>query len=114
MPGVPSDPAEHTELLTGGPFAVVRNPTLTAVAVTSLGITLMVPDAVSAAATAVLIAAIQIQVRAVEEPLPQRGPPRPVPTTPSGSIDSCHGLAGRRSLRSTAHSGSASPRVHNL
>lgn len=62
------DPDERTELVTAGSFAVVRNPIFTAMCVTSIGLGLMVPNLVSLAATAVLIASIQAQVRAVEEP----------------------------------------------
>lgn len=62
------DPAEHTALVTSGAFALVRNPIFTAMIATSLGLTAMVPNLVSLTATATLIASIQIQVRAVEEP----------------------------------------------
>ncbi len=62
------DPGEHTDLVTTGVFAVVRNPIFTAMTVTSLGITLMAPNVISLAATAVLVVSIQLQVRAVEEP----------------------------------------------
>lgn len=62
------DPAERTELVTTGPFALVRNPIFTAMAVTSLGLTLMVPNPVAALGFAVLVVAVQMQVRAVEEP----------------------------------------------
>jgi protein-S-isoprenylcysteine O-methyltransferase Ste14 len=62
------DPAEHTELVTGGAFALVRNPIFTAMTAASLGLALMVPNPVSLTATAMLIASIQVQVRTVEEP----------------------------------------------
>jgi protein-S-isoprenylcysteine O-methyltransferase Ste14 len=62
------DPAERTDLVTTGAFAVVRHPVYTAVLVTSLGLTLMVPNAVSLIATAIVVLAIQVQVRVVEEP----------------------------------------------
>jgi len=54
--------------VTTGPFALVRNPIFTAMAVTSLGLTLMVPNPVAALGFAVLVVAVQMQVRAVEEP----------------------------------------------
>ncbi|MEO3747453.1 isoprenylcysteine carboxylmethyltransferase family protein [Plantactinospora sp. B5E13] len=62
------DPGERTDLVTGGAFAVARNPIFTAMIVTSLGLTLMVPNPISLAATVVLAVSIQLQVRAVEEP----------------------------------------------
>lgn len=62
------DPDERTTLVTTGPFALARNPIFTAMIATSLGLTAMVPNPVSLAATTVLIASIQLQVRAVEEP----------------------------------------------
>ncbi|GAA1864702.1 methyltransferase family protein [Asanoa iriomotensis] len=62
------DPDEHTPLVTTGPFAVVRNPIFTAMALTSLGLTLMLSNAVAVVAWLTLVASIQLQVRAVEEP----------------------------------------------
>ncbi|MFI6824520.1 methyltransferase family protein [Micromonospora sp. NPDC050187] len=62
------DPHERTALVTTGAFALARNPIFTAMAVTSLGLAAMVPNPISLAATAVLVASVQTQVRAVEEP----------------------------------------------
>jgi protein-S-isoprenylcysteine O-methyltransferase Ste14 len=62
------DPAERTELVTGGVFAHVRNPVFTAMVAAQAGVVLMVPTWVSAAALAALVAAVQLQVRTVEEP----------------------------------------------
>ncbi|MFE0592299.1 methyltransferase family protein [Micromonospora echinospora] len=62
------DPTERTSLVTGGPFALARNPIFTAMAATTLGLALMVPNAVALAAWLVLVLALQLQVRAVEEP----------------------------------------------
>jgi protein-S-isoprenylcysteine O-methyltransferase Ste14 len=62
------DASERTELVTDGPFAVVRNPIFSAMLPASLGIALAVPNAVALAALAALFVAIEIQVRAVEEP----------------------------------------------
>ncbi|PZG00120.1 methyltransferase family protein [Micromonospora endophytica] len=62
------DPAERTSLVTHGAFAVARNPIFTAMAVTSIGLAAMVPNAVSLVAAGTLVAALQLQVRAVEEP----------------------------------------------
>ncbi|MFG3702495.1 methyltransferase family protein [Micromonospora sp. NPDC047620] len=62
------DPTERTTLVTSGPFALARNPIFTAMAATSLGLTLLVPNAVSLIAWLALVVALQLQVRAVEEP----------------------------------------------
>ncbi|KFF98217.1 isoprenylcysteine carboxyl methyltransferase [Streptomyces scabiei] len=62
------DTAERTALITGGPFAQVRNPIFTAMGITGLGLTLMVPGTVSLAALIALIVAVELQVRVVEEP----------------------------------------------
>lgn len=62
------DPGERTPLVTTGVFALCRNPVFTAMGTTSAGLALMVPNPVSLAATAVLLASIEVQVRAVEEP----------------------------------------------
>jgi protein-S-isoprenylcysteine O-methyltransferase Ste14 len=62
------DPDERTELVTRGVFAHVRNPIFTAMVAAQAGVVLMVPTWVSAAALAVLVAAVELQVRAVEEP----------------------------------------------
>jgi protein-S-isoprenylcysteine O-methyltransferase Ste14 len=62
------DEAEQTALVTGGTFAIVRNPFFAALMPAALGLTLMVPNAVALAGLAALVAAAQLQVRAVEEP----------------------------------------------
>lgn len=62
------DPAERTALVTGGVFAMVRNPIFAAMVTTSAGMSLMTPNPVQLLGTAVLVASIQLQVRAVEEP----------------------------------------------
>ncbi|MFI2577430.1 methyltransferase family protein [Streptomyces rochei] len=62
------DPAERTALITDGAFALARNPIFTAMTATSLGLAAMVPNPIALAATIVLVASIQLQVRAVEEP----------------------------------------------
>lgn len=64
--GVDSD--ERTVLVTSGMFAHVRNPVFTAMAVTALGLGLIVPNLIAGAAFVALIAAVQLQVRVVEEP----------------------------------------------
>ncbi len=54
--------------MTGGVFAHVRNPISTATAAAQVGVVLVVPTWVNAAALVALVAAVQVQVRAVEEP----------------------------------------------
>ncbi|MCM0674466.1 hypothetical protein NCC78_07160 [Micromonospora phytophila] len=49
------DPSERTELVTDGAFALARNPIFTAMAASTLGLTLMVPNAVALAALLVLV-----------------------------------------------------------
>jgi protein-S-isoprenylcysteine O-methyltransferase Ste14 len=62
------DAADRTALVTTGLFRRVRNPIFTAMTAAQIGMMLIVPSWVSALAVVLLIAAIQIQVRAVEEP----------------------------------------------
>jgi len=62
------DPEERTELVTDGPFAVVRNPIYSAMIPTVLGLVLMVPSPLALAAIACLVTALELQVRLVEEP----------------------------------------------
>lgn len=62
------DPEETTSLVTGGPFAVVRNPIFAAMLPAALGLTLLVPSWVALAGLAGLALAIELQVRRVEEP----------------------------------------------
>jgi cobalt-zinc-cadmium efflux system protein len=66
------DETELTTLVTTGVFALVRNPIFTSMAVTSLGLALMVPNPMSLAAVAVLVVSVEVQVRAVEEPYLRR------------------------------------------
>ena len=62
------DNAERTALVTGGVFRLVRNPIFSAMAVAAVGLALLVPTVVSVAAVVVLVVALEIQVRLVEEP----------------------------------------------
>jgi protein-S-isoprenylcysteine O-methyltransferase Ste14 len=63
------DESERTDLVTAGPFAVVRNPIFAAMIPTSLGLALLVPNvAALLAAFLVLVTALELQVRLVEEP----------------------------------------------
>src|SRR4051794_19361021 len=62
------DPEERTELVTDGPFEVVRNPIYSAMLPTVLGLVLMVPNALAVAAILTLAVGLELQVRVVEEP----------------------------------------------
>lgn len=62
------DPGERTELVTGGPFKLVRNPIYSAMIPTVLGLVLMVPNALALVAIGCLVLALEVQVRLVEEP----------------------------------------------
>ncbi|WP_344310234.1 isoprenylcysteine carboxylmethyltransferase family protein [Brevibacterium samyangense] len=62
------DATERTALVTTGAFALVRNPVFTAMLAALAGMVLLVPTPVSAAAPVVLLAAVELQVRCVEEP----------------------------------------------
>lgn len=59
---------ERTELVTGGAFVLSRNPIFTAMVVTAAGLAAMVPNVIALAGLALTVAALQMQVRAVEEP----------------------------------------------
>ncbi|WP_448620639.1 methyltransferase family protein [Geodermatophilus sp. URMC 65] len=78
---------EHTELVTAGLFALVRNPIFTAMVVAQLGLTLMVLTWLSAAALVCLVAAVEMQVRLIEEPY--------LLTTHGGSYASYAAVTGR-------------------
>jgi protein-S-isoprenylcysteine O-methyltransferase Ste14 len=62
------DPEETTSLVTGGPFAVVRNPIFAAMLPAALGLAMLVPSWVALVGLAGLSLAIELQVRGVEEP----------------------------------------------
>ena len=62
------DPAERTELVMRGPFRWVRNPIFSAMLVAVAGLVLAVPNAVAVVAFVALLGAVELQVRAVEEP----------------------------------------------
>jgi protein-S-isoprenylcysteine O-methyltransferase Ste14 len=62
------DESERTELVTTGPFALVRNPIFAAMIPTGLGLALLVPSVVALAGFAALVVALELQVRIVEEP----------------------------------------------
>lgn len=62
------DLTETTTLVRTGIFGAVRNPIFTAMLVTAGGLALLTPNVVALVAFAALFAAIELQVRAVEEP----------------------------------------------
>lgn len=62
------DETEQTSLVTDGLFALVRNPIFTAMSLTGLGLTLMVPNVVGVVGFVALLVALELQVRVVEEP----------------------------------------------
>lgn len=62
------DPKERTGLVTTGVFSVVRNPVFTAMALTGAGLALLVGNVIAVIGFATLAAALEIQVRWVEEP----------------------------------------------
>jgi protein-S-isoprenylcysteine O-methyltransferase Ste14 len=66
------DETERVELVTAGPFSHVRNPIFSAMLPTSLGLTLMVPNAAALVGFAALVIALELQVRLVEEPYLRR------------------------------------------
>lgn len=62
------DPEERTDLVTDGPFALVRNPIYSAMLPTVFGFVLMVPSVLAVTAIAALFVGLELQVRLVEEP----------------------------------------------
>jgi protein-S-isoprenylcysteine O-methyltransferase Ste14 len=62
------DPAERTELVTDGPFSITRNPIFSAMILAQLGLVLIAPNAVAVAGWVLMIVALEVQVRLIEEP----------------------------------------------
>lgn len=62
------DQHERTELVTGFPFSLVRNPIFSGMLAFQLGTVLLAPTVVGLAAVALVLIAIELQVRVVEEP----------------------------------------------
>ncbi|MEZ5380226.1 MAG: isoprenylcysteine carboxylmethyltransferase family protein [Microthrixaceae bacterium] len=62
------DPDERTGLVTDGAFQIVRNPIFSAMALSAVGLALMVPNAASIVGVVAFAAAVELQVRYVEEP----------------------------------------------
>ena len=61
-------PGEQTELVAAGPFRWARNPICTGMVVATAGLAVIAPTLLTAGAVVALIAAVQLQVRSVEEP----------------------------------------------
>lgn len=66
------DEQERTALITRGPYRVLRNPIFTFMVLGLAGLAVLVPNALAIIALAVLVAAVEIQVKAVEEPYLER------------------------------------------
>ena len=66
------DPAERTELVTDGPFSLVRNPIYAGVIPFFAGIMLLVPNLVAIGGFALLVLGLELQTRLVEEPYLRR------------------------------------------
>ena len=62
------DEHERTELVTRGAFTLARNPIFTAMAIAVVGLAAMVPNVIAVGGVVALIGALELQVRAVEEP----------------------------------------------
>lgn len=62
------DASERTELVTSGVFAMVRNPIFSAMLLATVGLALAVPTPLALALPPLLLVALEIQVRLVEEP----------------------------------------------
>lgn len=62
------DPDQRTRLVTNGVFRLIRNPIFSAMILATIGLVLLVPNVLSAAALVMLIVGLQLQVRVVEEP----------------------------------------------
>lgn len=62
------DPGERTQLVTDGPFALVRNPIYAGMIPFFAGIALLVPHALTIVGICLLVVALELQTRLVEEP----------------------------------------------
>ncbi len=60
--------SERTDLVTKGPFGLVRNPIFTAMLVTGAGIALVVPNFIAVAGWMLLLIATELQVRVSKSP----------------------------------------------
>jgi protein-S-isoprenylcysteine O-methyltransferase Ste14 len=62
------DPGERTELVTDGPFSLVRNPIFAAMIPFFAGIALLAPNALTIGGVVLLVLSLELQIRFVEEP----------------------------------------------
>ena len=62
------DPDERTQLVTHGPFSIVRNPIYAGMIPAFAGVSLLAANAATVAGAVVLMAALELQTRLVEEP----------------------------------------------
>jgi protein-S-isoprenylcysteine O-methyltransferase Ste14 len=62
------DERERTALVASGPFRLVRNPIYTSMLLGLGGVALLTPNWPAAVAVVALVAALELQVRLVEEP----------------------------------------------
>lgn len=62
------DPTERTELVTTGPFGWARNPIFTGMVTAAVGLMLIAPTVLTFTAVILLVVAVEVQVRSVEEP----------------------------------------------
>ena len=62
------DESERTDLVVTGAFKIVRNPIFSAMLVTAVGLTMLVPNAIALGGLVALIVALELQVRGAEEP----------------------------------------------
>ena len=63
---------ERTALVTAGPYRTIRNPIFTFMVLAVAGLALLTPNVVALLAVAALVLAVEIQVKAVEEPYLER------------------------------------------
>jgi protein-S-isoprenylcysteine O-methyltransferase Ste14 len=62
------DPSERTDLITDGPFALVRNPIYAAMIPAFIGVALLAPNPVTLAGAILLVVALELHTRLIEEP----------------------------------------------
>ncbi len=63
-----TDPAEHTDMVTTGPFAYVRNPIFTSLLLALLGLAMVCPSVVALASLPTLTLSVELETRKIEEP----------------------------------------------